>query len=160
MRLRRVSILIAPAFLFLGLQPGAPQTSDREVEVHKNLKLIEETASPDVPAELTAQYQSFLPIFRDALKATTKDQPDDSVLVIRVAVGFKEVGAAKVKRAQARVTAFCRNSRQEYLGNFLLYSYATSGPVNKEETEQFLKKQILDPLDCFTGSKDTATDKP
>jgi hypothetical protein len=137
--------------MLLGLKSGATQTSDRETEIRKNIKLIEESASPDIPADLAAQYQNFIPIFKDALKAVTKDQPDDSVLIIRIGAGFKEVGAAKVKRAQARVSAFCRNSKQEFVGNFLLYSYLTSGPVNKEEAEQFLKKQILEPLDCYAG---------
>jgi hypothetical protein len=34
------------------------------------------------------------------------------------------------------------------MATFILYSYLSAGPVNKEETEQFLKKQILDCAIC------------
>jgi len=61
---------------------------------------------------------------------------------------MKEVGSAKTKRPLARITAFRRNSKQEYVGLFILYSYQTAGPVNKEETSQFLKKQVLEPAEC------------
>jgi hypothetical protein len=149
-------MLTALAFLFVGWELGAQQKSDREIEIHKNVKLIESTASSEIPGELVTQYQNFLPIFREVLKATTKDQPDQNVLTVRISAGFKEVGAAKTKRAQAQVTAFCRNSKQEYIGNFLLYSYATSSPVNKDETEQFLRKQILEPLECLAPGKVTS----
>lgn len=73
----------------------------------------------------------------------------------------KEVGAAKTKRAQARVTVFCRNSRKEYIGNFILHSYASNGPVNREETEQFLRKQILEPMECYVPAESVlASPKP
>jgi hypothetical protein len=156
MRLPKVPMLIALAFPFFLWELGAQERSDREIEIHKNVKLIESSATPDIPADLAVQYQNFLPTFKEALKESTKDQPDESVLILRVAAGFKEVGSAKTKRAQARVTAFCRNSKQEYIGNLILYSYVTNGPVNKEETAQFLKKQILEPLECYVANKDAA----
>jgi hypothetical protein len=118
------------------------------VEIHKNIKLIETAAPADIPEDMAKQYQSFLPILEESLKENTTDQSDECLLTLRVAPGIKEIGSAKVKRPMARVSAFRRNSKQEYLGTFILYSYASSGPVNKEETGQFLKKQILEPAEC------------
>jgi hypothetical protein len=103
----------------------------------------------------------FLPMLRDVLRENTKDQADEKSLVLNVAAGIREVGSAKIKRAQARVTSFCRNSKKEYIGNFILHSYATNGPVNKEETEQFLRKQILEPLECYVSAESVlASPKP
>jgi hypothetical protein len=103
----------------------------------------------------------FLPMLRDVLRENTKDQADEKSLVLNVAAGIREVGSAKIKRAQARVTSFCRKSKKEYIGNFILHSYATNGPVNKEETEQFLRKQILEPLECYVSAESVlASPKP
>jgi hypothetical protein len=88
------------------------------------------------------------------LRDNTADQADANVLIIRIEAGVREVGTAKTKRAQARVTGFIRNSRKEYFGDLILYSYATNGPVNKEETERFLVRQILEPLECYAPSRD------
>lgn len=128
---------------------AAQEESDREIEIHKNVKLIQIAEKPGLPADLASQYRGFLPVFREVLKENTKDHSADNYLVLRVEPGVKEIGSAKTKRAQARVTSFCRNSKKEYIGSFILYSYLTQGPVNKEETEQFLRKQILDPLECY-----------
>jgi hypothetical protein len=122
--------------------------TDRDVEIHKNAKLIVTAPAPDIPEDIAKQYQTFLPIFEEVLKASLPDQSDECALTLRVSIGVKEIGAAKVKRPMARISAFRRNSRQEYVGSFILYSYMTSGMVSKEETEQFLKKQILDPAEC------------
>ena len=93
--------------------------------------------TPDTPEDILKQFQGFLPILEDSLKEITADQSDECSLIIRVAAGIKEIGSAKVKRPMARITAFRRNSKQEYLGTLILYSYVTSGPVNKEEAVQF-----------------------
>ncbi len=148
MRFRNVRMVAALAFLFFSWSVGAQEKPDREVEVHRNVKLIIMAPGPDIPEAIGAQYRNFLPILEQVLKENTTDQSDECALTLRVSPGIREIGAAKVQRAQARVTAFRRNSKQEYLGNFILYSYVTSGPVNKEETAQFLKKQILDPAEC------------
>jgi outer membrane biosynthesis protein TonB len=141
--------------------PMPQERSDRESEIRKNVRLIELAAAPDIPAEIAAHYHAFLPMFREVLKANTRDQADKDHLIIRVAAGIKEVGSAKIKRAQARVTSFCRNSKREYIGNFILYSYTTNGPVNKEETEQFLRKQILEPMECYVPAESVlASPKP
>ncbi len=136
------------AFLFFSWSIWAQEKVDREVEIHKNIKLIILAAAPEIPEDILKQYHGFLPVLEEALKESTVDQSDECTLTLRVAAGFKEIGSAKTKRPMARVTAFRRNSKQEYLGTFILYSYITAGPVNKEETAQFLKKQILEPAEC------------
>jgi hypothetical protein len=125
---------------------ASAERTDNEIEISRNVRLIEIAVTPDIPSDLAAQYQKFLPIFREVLKEKTQNWTGEETLVVRVALAVKEIGAAKTKRAQARITAFIRNSRKEYIGQLLLYSYETNGPVNKEETRQFLKKQILEPL--------------
>jgi hypothetical protein len=147
-------LLIVPMFAVLaglGLlgNIAAQEEKDREIEIHKNIKLIQIAATPGIPADLASQYRGFLPMFRDVLEENTKDQGNENNMVLRVEPGIKEIGSAKTKRVQALVTSFCKNSRKEYVGSFILYSYINSGPVNKEETEQFLRKQILEPLECY-----------
>jgi len=148
MRLAKVPMLLALAFLFCAWSVWAQESIDREVEIHKNIKLVMITPAAETPQDVLSQYKSFLPIFEEALKDSTADQSDDCALTLRVTASVKEVGAAKVKRPMARITAFRRNSKQEYVGSLILYSYVNSGPVNKEETGQFLKKQILEPAEC------------
>jgi hypothetical protein len=127
---------------------GAQDKTIREAAIHKNVKMVVAAAGPDIPEGLANQYQSFLPIFEEVLKQNTKDESDECALTLRIAIGVKEIGSAKTKRPMALVTAFRRSSRQEFVGTFLLYSYATSDLVSKEEIELFLKRQILDPAQC------------
>ncbi len=148
MRFRNVSVFIAFAFLLFSCSSWAQDEVIREAAIHENVKLTALAPAKDIPEDIATQFRNFLPIFEDALKESTTDQSDECALNIRVIIAVKEVGAAKVKRAQARITAYRRNSKQEYVGNFILYSYLTSGPVNKEETKQFLQKQILEPAAC------------
>jgi hypothetical protein len=136
------------ALLFLSWSLCAQEKPDREVEIHKNVKLVELGIPPDIPEDLVKEYRSFLPILEVSLKESTTDQSDDCFLTLRVNAGFKEVGAAKTKRPLARIAAFRRNSKQEYVGQFILYSYMNAGLVNKDETIQYLKKQILEPAEC------------
>jgi hypothetical protein len=139
--------IVALTILFCSWSIWA-QDSDREVEIHKNVKLMVTSTGTDIPADLVSQYKAFLPLFETVLKESIADQTEECAITFRLAPGVKEVGAAKTKRPTARVTAFRRNSKQEFLGVLILYSYATSGLVNKEETEQFLTKQILQPAEC------------
>jgi hypothetical protein len=132
---------------------AAQEESDREIEIRKNVKLIQIAEKPGLTADLASQYRSFLPVFREVLKENTKDHGADNSLILRVEPGIKEIGSAKTKRVQARVTSFCKNSKKEFVGSLILYSYLTQGPVNKEETEQFLRKQILEPLECYTPTE-------
>lgn len=136
------------ALLFVSWSVWAQEKAEKEVEIHKNIKLIHMGIGPDIPEDIAKQYRNFLPVLEDSLKESTTDQPDECFLTLRVAAGIKEIGTAKTKRARARITAFRRNSKQEYVGDLILYSYMTAGPVNKEETVQFLKKQILEPAEC------------
>ena len=136
------------ALLFFSWTVWAQEKADRELEIHKNVKLVELSIASDLPEDLTKQYRAFLPMLEDSLKSSTTDQADDCSLTLRVSADMKEVGSAKTKRPLARITAFRRNSKQEYVGQFILYSYQTAGPVNKDETIQFLKKQILEPAEC------------
>jgi hypothetical protein len=136
------------ALLFFSWSVLAQENTGREVQIHKNVKLIEMPAAPDIPEDIAAQQRSFGPIFEQALKKSTADETDECALTIRLALGIKEIGAAKTKRPIARVTAFRKGAKQEFVGTLILYSYVTSGMVNTEETEQFLKKQILEPSTC------------
>jgi hypothetical protein len=140
MQLLKTATLIT-AFLFF---QGVVWAQD-ETEIHKNLKLVEMPMMSDVFADAAKQ---FLPLLKDSLKEITADQSDECYLTMRVAIGVKEVGSAKIKRPVARIVAFRRNSKEEFVGDFILYSFTRSGPVNKEETILFLKKQILAPAAC------------
>ncbi len=143
MKLFKTTTLIAAFLFFQGIMWA--QEKMEETEIHKNLKLIEMPMISDVFADAAKQ---FLPLFKDSLKEITADQSEDCSLTLRVTIGVKEVGAAKIKRPIARVVAFRRNSRDEFVGDFILYSFVRSGLVNKDETIQFLKKQILGPAEC------------
>jgi hypothetical protein len=144
-KIRMIPIL---AFLVLSWSVPAQDKIDRETDVHKNVKLVVMAAPSDLPEDLAKSYANFIPTLEEALKESTTDQSDDCALTIRVSAGLKEIGSAKTKRATARISAFRRNSRQEYVGTLILHSYSTGGPVNKEETTQFLTKQILEPAEC------------
>ncbi len=127
--------------------------TDRETMIHRNVKLIEMAASADIPPNLSNQYRNVLPLFKKVLTKNTKDQPEEKRMLIRIAAGVKEIGSAKTKRALAHVTSSCRNSTREYVGNLILHSYLTNGPVNEQEIEEFLRKQILDPLECYVPTE-------
>jgi hypothetical protein len=148
MQFPRTLISTLVTFLFFSFTIWAQDKVDREVEIHKNVKLVVLSPAADIPEDMAKQYQSFLPTLEASLKESLTDQSDECSLTLRVGAAFKEIGAAKTKRAQAKVTAFRRNSRQEYQGAILLYSYLNSGPVSKDETIQFLKKQIIEPAQC------------
>jgi hypothetical protein len=148
MQVPKVRMLMALSLLLLSWGVGAQEKTDRDLEIHKNVKLVITAPAPDIPEDIATQYKSFLPIFEDVLKQNIPDQTDECSLTLRLSIAVKEVGSAKVKRPMARINAYRRNSRQEYVGSLILYSYTTAGMVNKEETEQFLKKQILDPAEC------------
>ncbi len=148
MQFSSIRMHLVLALLIFPISAWAQDKVEREAEIHKNVKLIVMATPPETPQDIAGQYRSFMPIFEDVLKQSIKDQPDDCSLTLRLSFGIKEIGSGKVKRPLAKVTAFRRNSRQEFLGTFILYSYATASLVNKEETEQFLKKQILEPAEC------------
>jgi hypothetical protein len=148
MKFRNFSRYVVLASLLFAWSAKAQEKIDKEVEIRKNIKVVQQVVPANVPEDIVKQYSNFLPVFVEALKDNTKDESDECALILKVSAGMKEVGSAKIKRPQANITAYRRNSKQEYVGSFLLYSYTTNGPVNKDETAQFLKRQILDPSEC------------
>lgn len=139
------------AFLLLGMvllasSLVAQEKSGTEIDIHKNVRLIEMTGAQDMPEELRNRYQTFLPLFVEALKENISEQAPENAVTLRIAPGVKEIGSAKTKRVFVTVTAYRKNVRNEYVGSLLLHSYITGGNVNKDEIGQFLSKQILGPL--------------
>ncbi|MBN1566746.1 MAG: hypothetical protein JXA73_02800 [Acidobacteria bacterium] len=148
MQFPKVRMCWALVLLVFSWSVWAQAVNDREAVIHKNVKLFIMAAKPDIPEDIAKQYQNFLPIFEEVLKENTTDESDACALTIRISIGIKEIGSAKTKRPMASVIAYRRGSKQEFVATFLLYSYTTSSLVNKEEIEQFLKKQILEPSKC------------
>ena len=136
------------AFPLISGSAWTQEKPEREMEIHKNVKLIHMGVDSTIPEDIVKQYRGFLQILEESLKENTTAQTDECFLTLRVAAGIKEIGAAKTKRPKARLTAFRRNSRQEYVGDLILYSYVNAGPVNKDEVSLFLKRQILEPAEC------------
>jgi hypothetical protein len=141
------------ALLLFSWAVWAQEKAEREVEIHKNVKLVQLSNASNLPEDLVKQYSAFLPLLEDALRSSTTDQPDECSLTLRVSAGMREVGSAKTKRPLARVTAFRRNSKQEYEASIILYSYETAGPLNKDEIIQRLKKQVLEPAECHKAAE-------
>lgn len=148
MQFPKIRLITVLAVLALSWSALAQQKTDREVNIHENVKLEVMVLPSDLPEDMAEQFRLFLPILEEVLKETTTDQTDACALTISVAAGFKEIGSAKTKRPTAAITAFRRNSRQEYIATFILHSYLSDGLVSKEETEQFLTRQILAPAAC------------
>ena len=124
----------------------AQEQAARETDIHNNVRLIEMPMPQDMPEEFRAKYQSFLTQLKTALKENTTEREAASFLTIQVRPGIKEIGSNKTKRPMASIAAFKKDSKTEYFGDILLYSYATGADINKEEIEKFLTVQILNPL--------------
>lgn len=148
MRLSKVLVLIVILFLGCSWIVCAQDNLDREVVINKNVKLFITGAHSEIPAGIAGQYSAFLPLLEAVLKENVSSQSDNCELTIKVAPIVKEIGSAKTKRAAAKITAYRKNAKQEFIGTLILYSYINSGPVTKEETQHFLQKQILDPCEC------------
>ena len=141
-------VLLSLALLSFPWIIRAQGAKDREIELHKNVKLIEMPAPPDLPEELGGKYQHFLPILEDVLREITNEEPPECALTVRVAAGMKEIGTAKLKRVFARVTAFRQKSNWEFMASLYLHSFVTGETVSKEETRDFLQQRILSPAKC------------
>ncbi len=139
-----LAVLLLPCTVF------TQNKTDREIDIHENVKLVVMVVPSDVPEDMAKQFRFFIPILEEVLKETTTDQSTACALTISATAGFKEIGSRKVKRPTAFISAFRRNSKQEFIGTFILHSYSSDGLVNSEETEQFLTKQILEPAACRT----------
>ena len=142
----RFSVLFMLFFLPL-CSAEAQEKADSETDIHNNVKLLEMPVPPNIPEDFKVKYQIFLGRLKQALKDKTAERSSTSALTIQVCPGIREVGSAKTKQPAARITAFKKDSKSEYVANFLLYSYATGETVNKEEIERFLALQILNPLE-------------
>jgi hypothetical protein len=145
MRIRDAALVLALMLMFLATS-GAQVAPERQIDLHDNVRLLLMPMPQDMPKELKARYESFLPLFEEALKENTSDRKPESALTLRLVPGTKEIGAAKTKRAIAKITAYCKDSKREFIASFLIYNYATGGTVNKEDISQFLKQQILGPM--------------
>jgi hypothetical protein len=152
MHFLKIRMLLVLAVLLFPWAVWPQENIERELTVRNNVKLIVMAPTPEIPEGIQKQFRAFLPTFEQVLKDNTTAQSDECSLTLRIAAGLKEIGALKVRRPFVRVTAFRRNSKQEYVATLLLYSYISSGPVNAEETAQFLKTQILEPAECGAKS--------
>src|SRR5512136_2772216 len=98
MQFPNIRMYLVLAFLIIPWSVWAQDKVEREIEIHKNVKLAIMTTAPDTPAEMASQYKNFMPIFEDVLKQSTKDQSDECSLTLRLSFGIKEIGASRVKR--------------------------------------------------------------
>jgi hypothetical protein len=142
----RISILIMLFSLPL-CSAVAQEKAEHETDIYDNVKLMEMPVPPNIPEDFKAKYQVFLGRLKQALKEKTAERSATSALTIQVCPGIKEVGANRTKQPAARITAFKKDSKTEYVANFLIHSYATGDTVTKEEVERFLTLQILNPLE-------------
>lgn len=141
-------VLLILAFLSFPWILKAQGIPNREMEIHKNVKLIVIPAPRDLPEELRIEYQHFLPVLVEELKTVTSPENSECGLTLQVAAGYKEIGTAKVKRVFARVTAYRQNSNREFVARLYLHSFATDGPVSRGEITDFLKQRILNLVKC------------
>ncbi len=145
MKRSRMPVLFMLLFLPLAIG-NAQEKAENEVDIHSNVKLLEMPVPQDMPAELKAKYELFVQRLKEALQESTSERTPASALTIQVRPGVKEIGAAKTKRALARVTGYKKDSKMEYFANIYLHSYETGDTVNKTEIEKFLSQQIFTPL--------------
>jgi hypothetical protein len=143
-----VAAILAMVVLGLPGTAGAQGTATREIELHKNVRLVILKPLTNLPEKSEDEFQRFLPLLQEALTGLTSDENSECALTFRVAAGIKEVGSAKVKRVFARLSAYRRNSDQEYMARIYLHSYATGGPATKKEITEFVKEQVLGPAKC------------
>ena len=141
------SVRVAMIGLFVLLPLCGIKAQDRGVEIHSNVRLVAMPIPEDLPPDFQAKYLLFLQQLKDAIKAKTSERTPADALVFRVRPGVKEVGSAKTKRPMASVVAFKNDSKNEYRGDILLYSYATGDTISREEIDKFLAKQIINPLE-------------
>ena len=148
MRIPKIRLITVFAVLILSWSATAQNKTERDIKIHENVKLEIMVVPSDIPEDMKEQFRLFTPVLEEVLDKITADESAECALTIRATAGFKEIGSAKTRRPTAVITAFRRNSKQEYVGTFILYSYISDGLVSSEETEQFLTKQILEPAAC------------
>ena len=141
------SVLFFMIFFLPLYSAEAQEKPDSETDIYTNVKLLEMPIPQNLPEDFKVKYQTFLGRLKQALKEKTSERSATSALTIQVCPGIKEIGAKRTKQPAARITAFKKDSKSEYVANFLLHSYITGETVNKEEIERFLTLQILNPLE-------------
>ena len=151
MQVAKIRMFITLTVFILVWSVSAPAQQDkieRETMIHRNVSLIALSPTNDLPGEIQKNYREFLPLFEEVLKENTSDESDTCALILRLTPGVREVGAKKTQRPQVQVNSSRKNSRQEYVATFILYSYINEGPVDREETTQFLNRQVLNVMEC------------
>ena len=126
----------------------AQATQNREIEIHKNVRLIVVPVQAVMPQQLKQKFESFLPVLQEALAETTSAETPECALTVRVTAGSKEIGTAKVQRVFARFVAYRRNSDREFVARLYLHSFITGGPVGQKEITDFLEERILSIAKC------------
>jgi hypothetical protein len=63
---------------------AAQEKSAREIDIHKNVKLIEMAIPGNMPEDLQLKYKSFLPVFIETLEAATSEQSSENALTFRI----------------------------------------------------------------------------
>ena len=144
---KSVRATLLSSLLLLPLCAKAQERTGSEVDIHSNVRLIAMPIPEDMPGEFKAKYLLFLQQLKESIKAKTSERTPENALTFQVRSGVKEVGSNKTKRPMASVVAFRKDSKSEYRGDILLYSYATGEAISKEEIDKFLAKQILNPLE-------------
>ena len=151
MQVAKIRMFVALIVLILAWSVSAPAQQgkvERETTIHENVNLIALAPADDLSGEIQKSYRDFLPLFEEVLKENTSSESDTCALTLRLTPGVREVGAKKTQRPQVQVNSFRKNSRQEFVATFILYSYINEGPVDREETTQFLNRQVLNVAEC------------
>ena len=72
MQFPNIRLILGVTFLLLAWSAAA-QDKAREINIHKNVTLIERPIPADIPGDIAEQYKNFLPILEEVLTETTTD---------------------------------------------------------------------------------------
>lgn len=146
--LRSVRMTIMGFFLLVPLRGVMAQDKvGFEVDIRSNVRLVTMPIPEDMPQDFKTKYLLFLQQLKESIKAKTAEHTAADALVFQVRPGVKEIGAAKTKRPMASIVAYRKDSKSEFRGDILLYSYSTGENVSREEIDKFLAKQIITPME-------------
>jgi hypothetical protein len=148
--MKRITIILAVilSLMFLATAAGGQERKGREIPIHKNVLLVVYEVPPDYPEALKAEYLHVHPLLEEILKVSTTDETPDCALTVRVTAETKKIGSAQTERAVARVVAFHKNAKREFVARLILHSFLTGELVNKEEVKEFLEHRILVAAKC------------
>ena len=68
MQFHKIRTHLILALLLFSWSVWAQDNTGREVQIHKNVRLIEMPATPDIPEDIAAQHRNFGPVFEQSLK--------------------------------------------------------------------------------------------